>query len=167
MARRETFQQGKRARELFDQGLGCNAIARELEVGAATISRWAEREGLSFAREATALAVRARAIDIAASRTLLTQKMLTVAHEALDGLEGPYLVYNFGGSENTYSEHLLDTPPIEVTRTAQTIAKDAHAVATKTLEQTPEGTALAESVLDRLDAQLSAEFEGVDDEAAE
>lgn len=167
MARRETFQQGQRARELFDQGLGCNAIARELGVGAATISRWAEREGLSFDRSAVAIAVRARSIDIAASRTELTQKMLTVAHDALDQLDGPYLVYNFGGKDNTYEEHLLDTPPIEVVRTAQTIAKDAHAVATKTLEQTPEGTALAESVLDRLEAQLDAEFDGVDDEAGE
>src|SRR5690349_499265 len=139
MARRETFQQGERARELFDQGMGCNAIARELGVGAATISRWADREGLSFAREATALAVRARTLDIAESRTLLTKKMLGVAHDVLDQLDGPYLVYNFGGKDNTYEEHLLDTPPIEVARTAQMIAKEAHAAATKSLEQTPEG----------------------------
>lgn len=168
MAPRETFQQGQRARELFDTGMGCNAIARELGVGAATISRWAEREGLSFARDQTATAVRARTIDIADSRTLLTKKMLLVAHDALDNLDGPYLVYNFGGAENVYSEHLLDTPPIEVARTAQTIAKDAHAVATKTLEQTPEGLRAAESLLDRIEAGLSRfDDDGDDDDLAQ
>jgi len=163
MTARETFQAGDRARELYDLGMGCNAIARELKVGAATISRWAKREGLNFSRDETAVAVRARAIDIAASRTELTKKLLLVAHEALDNLDGPYLVYNFGGAENSYEEHLLDTPPIEVTRVAVTIGKDAHAVATKTLEMTPEGTALAESVLDRLEAEFDAEFTDVDD----
>jgi hypothetical protein len=159
MAGRETFQQGQRARALFDTGMACNAIARELGVGAATISRWAKREGLSFARDATALAVRARSVDIADSRTLLTKKLLAVAHETLDHLDGPYLVYNFGGSENTYEEHLLDAPPVDVVRTAVTIGKDAHTVATKTLEQTPEGLRGAESLLDRLEAGLSR-FDG-------
>lgn len=167
MAARETFQQGHRARELYDQGKGCNEIARELGVGAATISRWARREGLSFDREATATAVRARVLDIAESRTLLAKKMLLTAHDALDMLDGPYLVYNFGGAENVYSEHVLDTPPIEVVRTAQTIAKDAHAVATKTLETTPEGQAEAVSVLDRLEALLDAEFDGDDPDDGE
>lgn len=162
-APRETFQQGERARELFDQGYGCNAIARELGVGAATISRWARREGLDFSRDETAMAVRARTIDIAASRTELTRKVLLVAHESLDNLDGPYLVYSFGGKDNTYEEHVLDTPPIDVTRTAVTIAKDAHAVATRTLEMTPEGTALAESVLDRIEAEFDGEFDGFDD----
>lgn len=150
MPRGETFQDGQRARELYDQGLACNAIARELGVGAATISRWARREGLSFDRTATALAVRARTIDIAESRSLLTQKMLLVAHETLDNLDGPYLVYNFGGSDNTYAEHLLDTPPIEIVRTAQTIAKDAHFTATRFLERDNGGLDQAFGVLDTL-----------------
>lgn len=150
MPRGETFQDGQRARELYDQGLACNAIARELGVGAATISRWARREGLSFNREATALAVRARVIDIAESQALLTQKMLLVGHEALDNLDGPYLVYSFGGRDNTYAEHLLDTPPLEVVRTAQTIAKDAHATATRFLERDNGALDQAFGVLDLL-----------------
>lgn len=162
MAARGTFQDGQRARDLFDQGLGCNAIARELGVGVATISRWAKREGLSFDRAQSALAVRARSIDIAKSRTELTQKLMAVAHETLDNLDGPYLVYNFGGSENTYEEHLLDAPPIEVVRTAVTIGRDAHTIATKTLEQTPEGLAGAESLVDRLQADIER-FAGGDD----
>lgn len=167
MAGRGTFQDGERARELFDQGMACNAIARELGVGAATISRWARREGLSFDRAQTALAVRARSVDIAESRTLLTQKMMLVAHEALDNLDGPYLVYSFGGKENTYEEHLLDTPPIDAVRTAVTIAKDAHATATKTLELTPAGLRGAESLLDRLEAGLSKFDDGEDDDLSE
>lgn len=156
MARRETFQGGQRARELFDQGMGCNEIARELGVGAATISRWAKSESLSFDRSATAIAVQARVIDIAESRTLLVQKMLTVAHEALDNLDGPYLVYNFGGSENTYKEHLLDSPPIEVVRVAQTVAKDAFFSATRMLEKDNGGLEGTVGVLDALAGNLSA-----------
>lgn len=164
MAARETFQGGKRAHDLFDLGLSCNAMAKELGVSPATISRWAKREGLSFGREKTALAVRARTIDIADSRTLLTKKMLSVAHETLDKLEGPYLVYSFGGKDNTYEEHTLASPPVEAIRTAVTIAKDAHIIATKTLEATPETLASAESVLDKLEAQLDAEFDGVEED---
>lgn len=167
MAARATFQGGKRARDLHELGLSCNAMAKELGVSAATISRWAKREGLSFGREKTALAVRARMIDIADSRTLLAKKMLTVAHETLDKLDGTYLVYSFGGKDNTYEEHLLAAPPIEAVRTAQTIAKDAHVIATKTLEATPETLAAAESVLDRLEAQLDAEFAGDESDDSE
>ena len=164
MVARGTFQDGQRARELFDQGMSCNAIARELGVGAATISRWAKREGLSFDRAQSALAVRARSIDIAKSRTELTQKLLAVAHESLDNLDGPYLVYSFGGKDNTYEEHVLDSPPIEVVRTAVTIGRDAHAIATKTLEQTPEGLAAAESLVDRLESDIERFAGGEDDD---
>ena len=150
MAPRETFQGGKRAHELHGLGMSCNAIAKELGVGAATISRWAKKAGVSFDRSSTELAVRARVLDMADSRTLLTQKMLLVAHEALDNLDGPYLVYSFGGAENVYSEHLLDTPPIEVTRTAQTIAKEAFIAATKALEKTDDGIVGAISLVDRI-----------------
>ena len=163
MVQRATFGQEQRARELFDQGLSCNAIARELGVAASTISRWARAEGLAFDRSKTELAVRARVIDIAASRTELAQKILTVAHETLDKLDGSYLVYAFGGRDNGYNEHLLDAPPIEVVRTAVTVAKDAHAIATRTLEMTPEGLGDAQSVLDRIEAGFDAEFTPADD----
>lgn len=157
-----TFDEGL-ARELHGEGHSCNAIAKKLEVAPSTISRWAKRVGLSFDRSQTALAVRAHVIEMAASRTLLAKKMLVVGHEAVDKLDEPWLVYSFGGRDNTYEEHVLDSPPIDAIRTAQMVAKEGFLAATKALELTPEGTAAAESVLDRLEAAIDEEFSAVDD----
>lgn len=159
----EPFNRDDEARELFDQGMGRNEIAKALGVGAATITRWAARAGVAFDRSQTELAVRARVIDIRESRTLLTQKALQVAHDKLDELDGPYLVYNFGGRDNTYEEHLLDNAPADVVRTIMSVVRDAHVMSSKTLESTPSGVEEAESVLDRLEAEFDAEFTDADD----
>lgn len=151
------------AREYFDEGHSCNAIARKLGVAASTISRWAKKEGLKFDRSQTAMAVRAHVIDMAESRTLLAKKMLVVGHEAVDKLDEPWLVYSFGGKDNTYEEHILDSPPIDAIKTAQLVAKEAFLAASKALELTPEGAAAAVSVLDRLEAEFDAEFSDADD----
>lgn len=142
------------ARRLFDAGMSRNQIARELNLDPATITRWAKREGVEFDRSQTAIAVRAHTIDIAASRTLLAQKMLTVAHDLLESTDAPYLVYNFGGSSNTYREHLLPSPPAEVIRNAVTTAGIAFDKASKVLEQTPEGLSGVESLIDRLEDEI-------------
>ena len=41
----------------------------------------------------------------------------------LKHFEGQHLVYNFGGRDNEYNEHLLDSPPADVKQTA---AKTIH-----------------------------------------
>ena len=83
------FAQGARARELFDQGLGCNAIARELGVAPATISAWAKREGIEFDRAQVAAANNAKVIDGKARRLALQERAYTRAESLYDRLEAP------------------------------------------------------------------------------
>lgn len=163
MAARGTFDSKRaQAKELYDEGYSCNAIAQKLDASPSTVSRWAKTEGLSFDRSQTALAVRAHTIDLAADRLLLAQKMVQVASDVLDSLDGEYLVYSFGGQENLYSEHLLDSPPVEVVRNAVTTAGIAFDKASKVLEKSTEGLTGAHSLLDSLAtgfAKAAADYE--------
>lgn len=153
----------KRAQALYEDGHGCNAIARELGVAPSTVSRWAKQNGLEFDRSQTAMAVRAHVVDLAQARTLLAQKMAVAASDMLDALDGPYLVYAFGGRDNMYEEHELDRPPVEVVRNAVTTAGIAFDKASKVLESSPEGLLDSVAVLDRLETQMDLEFAAVDD----
>lgn len=142
MAKRETFRdkRGHEARALFDEGLSCNAIAKKLGVGAATISRWAEAEGLTFpGRAQVKVAQEVREFDMAAARVRLARKMTANADHVLDSLDGPYLVYSFGGKDNDYNEHTLDTAPMSARREAQTIGAIAFDKLTKALEGVEDG----------------------------
>lgn len=154
MARRGTFDSKRaEARKLFDQGLSCRAIAGKLGVSISTISRWAKAEGLSFAgRAQTATAAVVREFDMAAARVRLAQKMTGNADRALDALDGPYLVYSFGGKDNVYREHELAEAPISARREAQTIGAIAFDKLTKAIESTEDADGLApvESMLGRL-----------------
>lgn len=162
MAKPLSFDQS-RARELHAAGMSCRAIADELGVSTASISRWAARNDLSFDRGQTAAATQARQIDLAASRTLLTQKMLTVAHDLIDKVNDPYLVFAFGGRENAYNEHELQSMPVEAKQRVLTIAAIAFDKASKLLERENAGLPEALSILDRLEAELDAEFADFDD----
>lgn len=165
MAQARTFTEENRARlvELHSQGKSCRDIAAEMGFSPATISKHAKALGLEFDRAQTDLATRAHMIDLRASRYLLAQKMLTVGHELLDGVDSPYLVYNFGGKSNTYREHLLKRPPVDAQRSMVTTAAIAFDKASKLIDGTTEGSTEADSVLDRLDEQLEAEFAGVEE----
>ncbi|QDZ15791.1 hypothetical protein [Humibacter ginsenosidimutans] len=155
MAARATLNE-KRAQELFDQGLGCNAIARELNVDPATVSRWGKREGHTFDRTQVQRANDAHAFDLAAARTRLARKMTANADKALDALDGPYLVYSFGGKDNTFAEHELAEAPISARREAQTIGAIAFDKLTKALEKDTSTVASAHSLLDSLAAGFAA-----------
>jgi len=145
-----------RVAALHGQGMGRNAIAAELGLGNSTVTRIAKALGLDFSRAATAVAVQARSIDLAAGRQRLAEKMLGRAEKMLDDLDGPYLVYAFGGRDNTYSEELLDKPPVEVQRTAVTTAGVAFDKVTKYLEKDTSGVETAHSLLDTLAAGFKA-----------
>jgi len=111
-------------RRLHGLGFGRNQIARELSIGAATVSNIAKAEDppLEFDRTATALAVEAHRIDLAASRAQLSAMLLVRAREALEAMDAPAVVFSFGGKDNTYSERLLDAPPVGDQRNQMTIA---------------------------------------------
>jgi hypothetical protein len=152
-----TFQtkRGHEARALFDQGLGCNAIAKALRVGAATISRWAEAEGLVFDRAQVDAANKAHTVDLAAARIRLAAKMSSAAESMLDAIDDEYLVYNFGGKDNEYAEHILDSAPVEVKRSIIVTAGITFDKLTKVVEAEGDpDEASAKSMLAELGAFL-------------
>ena len=145
-------------RTLHGEGLSASAIARKLGVHASTVSRWAKAEGLSFDRSKTAEATAAKSIDLAAARTRLAEKMAARAEQLLDSLDDPYLVYSFGGRDNTYSEHELAKPPVEVVRNAVTTAGITFDKLTRIVEKDPDVSGAA-SVVQSLEAGILAAAE--------
>ncbi|QYM76919.1 helix-turn-helix domain-containing protein [Leucobacter luti] len=142
-------------RKLHSQELSVRAIAERLGVSRSTVSRWAKEDGLAFDRARTAQAVAAHSIDLAAGRQRLAEKMLQRAEEALDDLDKPYLVYNFGGKDNTYEEHELKRAPIEVRRNALTMAGITFDKLTRIVEKDPDVSG-AQSVVQSLEAGILA-----------
>lgn len=142
-------------RKLHSDGLSASAIARKIGVHASTVSRWAKAEGLSFDRTKTAEATAAKSIDLAAGRTRLAEKMLARAEQALDDLDKPYTVYNFGGKDNTYAEHKLDKPPIEVKRNVITMAGITFDKLSRIVEKDPDVSGV-QSVVASLEAGILA-----------
>jgi transposase-like protein len=153
MTQRATFD-AERAREMFDRGLSCNAIARELGCAASTVSRWAKVSGLKFDRAQVAAANQAHKVDLAAGRIRLAEKMLAAAEAMLDDIDEPYLVYNFGGKDNTYEEHELDTAPVEVRRNIITTAGITFDKLTRVVETSGDGADDAKSMLAQLGRAL-------------
>jgi hypothetical protein len=149
-ARTFTTEMRVKARELFDEGVGCNAIARAVDISPAVISKWAKEENLAFDRSQAALAVRAHTIDLAAARLDLVAKMMVVAEDSLAMLDGPFLVFAFGGKENDYSEHELDDAPMDARRSAMMIAGVAFDKATRIVEKSTTGVEGAIGMLDTL-----------------
>lgn len=92
------------------------------------------------------------AFDMTSAREQLVQRMVENANRALDMLDGPFLVYSFGGKDNTYEEHELAAAPISARREAQALAAVAFDKLTKALEKDTSSLASAHSLLDSLSA---------------
>jgi hypothetical protein len=97
-------------RDLHATGMTLTAIAKQMGRSKNTISKYAERLGLSWDRTRTAAATEARKIDAAARRVALEERYLVEADRLLDQLREQAVVYSFGGAENTYNEHTLAKP---------------------------------------------------------
>lgn len=117
----ETRQDVKR---LHAAGLGRNEIARELRISGSSVTGICQKMDppLSFDRAESALATRARTIDMAETRSRISKMLLVRAEQQLEAMDAPYLLGSFGGKDNIWNETLLDTPPIEVQRNQMTIA---------------------------------------------
>jgi len=146
---------------LCREGKTRNAIARELNLGAATITKIVSDAGLSFDRTKTEKAVKARSVDLSDMRTRLAQKMGLAAEDMLDKLDSPYLVFNFGGKDNTYEEHTLTDAPVEVRRSAVVTAGIAFDKITRIVERDPD-TSGATSVLSAIETGLRAVVDQLD-----
>jgi hypothetical protein len=75
---------------------------------------WFDR---AITKKATAVAHE----DLKARRARIVEKILTRVEQALDQMDRPYLVYNFGGKDNTYNEKVLDAPPTQAMKDLMTI----------------------------------------------
>ena len=140
----------ERAKALFDQGMSRNAIARELDLDPATITRWAKRAGVEFDRSETEAATKAHTIDLAAGRIRLAEKMLAASEDMLDRIDDEYVVYNFGGKDNTFEQRTLDSAPVEVRRNVITTAGITFDKLTRIVEKSDTGLEQAVGVLDTL-----------------
>jgi len=146
-------------RRLHGLGLGRNEIAKEIGFSPATVTNICKAEDppLEFARTQTALAVRARQLDLAEARSDISRMMLVRAKEQLHAMDQPYLAGQFGGKDNIWSEELLAKPPVEVQRNMMTIAAIAvqrHADLVKI--DSGRDVEAASSVLEQLASGLTA-----------
>lgn len=140
-----------RMKALAAEGLGRNAIAREVGVDGGTVTKYAKRDGYTFDREQTAMAVRARQIDLQAIRTDLARKFLLAADDSLEALATPVKLGAFGGKDNTWKETLLDGPTIEqrsvLVKTAQAASTQGIALLRQDAEA---GSQVARSMVEQL-----------------
>ncbi len=136
-----------------------NKIAREVGIGAATVSKIADDAGLTFDRSRIESATKARQVDLAAGRTRLAEKMLAASESMLDKIDEPYLVYNFGGKDNEYNFRTLDSAPVEVRRSVIVTAGITFDKLTRIVERDNGGLEQAQGVLDQLAAGFAAAAE--------
>lgn len=108
----------------FDTGATCNAIAKEFKRSPDTISRIAASVGFQFGHTNLARAHEAKSSYGAEARARLAQLATERAVTALERMEGRYLVFNFGGRDNTYEEHELSEPPVEALRGLAATVRD-------------------------------------------
>ena len=151
MAQGRTFTEGQRARDLFDKGLGCNAIARELGFSAATISAWAKREGLSFDESRSEVAVNSRRTSRAARRADIIDRLYDRTESLLDRLEANEFKTLASGEAGASVTITLDyVPTSDEKNLASTINTYLDRAAKLELVDDGDGVAEADSMLGRL-----------------
>lgn len=135
---------------LHAEGLARNEIARRVHISAGSVTNICRDAGLTFDRSETKQATEARAVDLAAGRIRLAEKMLAASEGMLDVIDGPYEVYNFGGKDNTFESRVLDSAPVEVRRNIITTAGITFDKLTRIVEKSDTGLEQAVGVLDTL-----------------
>ncbi|MEU0783536.1 hypothetical protein ABZ341_18420 [Streptomyces sp. NPDC006173] len=98
-------------RELHAQGLGRNAIAREMGISQVVVSRTAAHLDLAFDRSRIQAATAARLADLAERRSLLAEDLIGDAEKLRAQMWKPTLVFAFGGKDNTFESELLGEAP--------------------------------------------------------
>lgn len=118
--------------EAIKAGMSCYQIAKDFERAPATISKLANKEGLSHHFGVSLplqKAHKASLQSMAESRAFLAERFLNEAHSMLDKLHEPHTAYSFGGKDNVYNEHVFDEPPPNEKKhlmTTAAIAADKH-----------------------------------------
>ncbi|NEB42267.1 hypothetical protein G3I54_36105 [Streptomyces sp. SID14515] len=158
----------ERFRELHAEGLGRNAISREMGKCYAVVSRTAEHLDLTFDRSRIEAATAARVADLAERRSLLAVKFTDVAEDSLDRIYKPTTVYAFGGAKNTYEEHTFDEAPAAERRA---LVAAAGTATDRSLKLAPAEASSnldgAKSMLGNLGNLLSVYSQNMDEQGAE
>lgn len=151
-----TPEQKTQVLALHADGHPRNEIARRVGISAGSVTNICRAHDRAFDRSETETATKARQVDLAAGRTRLAEKMLAASEAMLDSLEDPYLVYSFGGRDNTYTEHTLDSAPFDVRQRALTGAGITFDKLTRIVEKSDTGLDQAHGVIDALAAGFTA-----------
>ena len=143
--------------ELVEAGMSRNAVAREVKVSPSTVTGIAAScdPPLVFDRSASAAAVAAKQSDAKARRAEIQLTLVDKAEDFLHSLDSEFLVFNFGGKENTYEEHKLESPPtgdiLNLMRSTSLALKEARDLRK---DDDDEGVGDAESLLMNLILEL-------------
>ena len=106
-----TDEDYQRVRELHAQGLGRNAIAREIGRAQRTVSLIAAELGLTFDTSMTEDATRARIAQLAALRADTALDLHVDALKLTAQMWEPTTVFSFGGKDNTFASRQVAEPP--------------------------------------------------------
>lgn len=146
-----------RFRALHAEGLGRNAIAREMGIAQAVVSRTAKHLGLTFDRSQIQAATAARLADLAERRSILAEKLTGDAEKLRAQMWEPTTVFAFGGKDNTFASEVLDEAPAADKRALMSTAGTAI---DKSLKLAPaeesSGLDSAKSMLSNLGEALTA-----------
>lgn len=114
----------ERVLELHGQGLSRAQITERVPVSAWSVSKIVASAGRSFADTSrTANATQERLKRLAEKRLCIAENGYDTALSSLNTFDEPYLVYSFGGRNNTFHSHLIDGPqPIHRRDIAQTVS---------------------------------------------
>lgn len=147
---------------LAAEGLGRNEIARRLVVSVAAVSKHAPVG--SFDRSATAAAVKARQVDMAARRSELASDLLDEVARLLADMRAGHLAFGWYGKDGEYRFKKLEEPPPADKRALAGAASSLLSQHLRLVDHdTDGGVAQAESVLDAfMDsvAERAAEIRG-------
>lgn len=94
----------------FATGKSCNQIAKQFGRSSNTISRIAKSVGHQFAQVNAVHAREVKAVYDSERRAGLIASSIDAAERMFKQMFSPALVYNFGGKDNTYNEHMVSEP---------------------------------------------------------
>ncbi|MFE0132403.1 helix-turn-helix domain-containing protein [Streptomyces sp. NPDC059037] len=138
-------------RRLHAQGLGRNAIAREIGRATRTVSVLAAEMHLTFDTTLTEDATRSRIAQLAEKRAILADALTDDALRLTEQLWAPAVVFSFGGKDNTYAERHVAEPPAHDKKALMSAAATAAAQSLRLVPPTDDsGAEDARSMLGKL-----------------
>ncbi|WP_448319242.1 hypothetical protein [Streptomyces sp. CO7] len=155
MARTFAAEDEQQLRELHQQNLSRNEIARRMGWSVATITNHAQRLGLSFDREATRAATQARQVDLKDRRQRIQEQLLDLAERSIERAQSRYLMHGWSHTGESMAEW-LQQPPAKETKDLTLAASSALTSALKLAQADAEsGVHEARSMLGDLGEALT------------